>query len=166
MPIPNLTPGGLLPSGIHKCNLSEVKHSFVHNDRRRLIWDGFRMYLGQLRDFAEVKIIYVDGSFTTDKEQFYDQSKPVSDVDIVVEFSDFTEYWSARSRRADLFDHDYVKTTFYVDLWHWYPNFKNDLREFFQTLRVEDATNRSLPAHTRKGLLKVDLEEERKNGQI
>ena len=65
MSIPELEINGELPVGIHIATVEEVEDRFGQsNDRRKLLMSGFKNAIEQF----EVKRIFVDGSFTTDKE--------------------------------------------------------------------------------------------------
>jgi hypothetical protein len=70
MPIPGLTPAGVLPPGIHDCTLAEIKQVFAPRGstaHRRDIYDALLSCFGelQLADFVEHAL--VDGSFVTRK---------------------------------------------------------------------------------------------------
>ncbi len=166
MPIPNFVTGGILPTGIHDCDLTEIEASFVYNNKRQSVWDSFMFYLSQIVVITEVNIVYVDGSFTTDKESFADNGEPPNDVDIVLEFADFQTVNLLFLQYPHLLHHDTVKQNYNVDLWIWAAGVKNDLREFFQYLRPEEAMNRNVPAGTRKGVLRISLDNERQRQTI
>lgn len=166
MPIPDYVTGGILPTGIHDCDLAEIEAVFVYNNKRRNVWNSFMLYLSQLIAIQEVNVVYVDGSFITDKENFTDNNEPPNDVDIVLEFADLQTLNLIASQYPDLVNHDQVKQTYNVDLWFWTVGFRNDLREFFQYLRPEEALNRSVPAGTKKGILRISLDNERQRQTI
>jgi hypothetical protein len=57
-------------------------------------------------------------------------------------------------------DRYYVKSGFYVDMLHWTPVLPpgaEDLIEYFQQLRPEDALRLGVPPGTRKGILRVSI---------
>ena len=69
MPIPNLEANGELPVGIHIATVEEVEDRFGKtNDRRKLLMNGLKNALEQFEK-VEVKKVFVDGSFTTDKDE-------------------------------------------------------------------------------------------------
>ncbi len=69
MPIPLLNTIGELPPGVHLATIEEVERVFGQsNDRRRLLMNGLRKAIAVFKK-ASVTRIYVDGSFTTDKEE-------------------------------------------------------------------------------------------------
>ena len=68
MPIPDLETNGELPVGIHTATVQEVEDRFgKHSNRRKLLMAGLKKAVEQFRQVG-VKKIFVDGSFTTDKE--------------------------------------------------------------------------------------------------
>ena len=56
----------VLPPGIHEATLSEVEQRFDTNERRKALYDGFRDGVQALLH-AGCKIIFLNGSFVTDK---------------------------------------------------------------------------------------------------
>lgn len=157
LPIPSLTKDGILPLGIHVCDLYEIEAVFVYNARRRAIWDGLSLFLEKIRLVPEIDVLYVDGGFITDKEL-------PKDVDVIIEFADLSNYYGLARRQPDLIDRDHIRATFLVDLLFRVepmPPGMKDLREFFQYLRPEDAIRRGLPVGSKKGILRVYLDDER-----
>lgn len=68
MPIPELNADGELPPGIHRATLREVEITFGQsNDRRKLLLSGLKSAAQNFK-VGGVSRIYVDGSFTTEKE--------------------------------------------------------------------------------------------------
>ena len=59
-------PWKVLPPGIHKATLEEVEQRFAINDRRRTLFQGFKNAIDALR-IAGCKVVYLDGSYVTDK---------------------------------------------------------------------------------------------------
>lgn len=69
MSIPTLTATGELPPGIHMATIAEIESTFGQsNDRRRLLLKGLKEAMAVFK-VANVSKIFVDGSFTTDKEE-------------------------------------------------------------------------------------------------
>lgn len=56
----------VLPPGIHDATPAEVEQRFATNTRRKALYDGFRRGLQALL-IAGCKIIFLNGSFVTDK---------------------------------------------------------------------------------------------------
>lgn len=69
MSIPTLMASGELPPGIHMATIAEVESAFGQsNDRRRLLLKGLKEAIAVFK-LANVSKIFVDGSFTSDKEE-------------------------------------------------------------------------------------------------
>lgn len=133
-----------------------------------MIWSGLRTFLKQIATIAEVDSVYVDGSFVTDKERFYSGLGP-KDVDIVIEFPDFgtlNVLWL--KHRAGLMNHDFVKSTFFVDLWlvDGPATHGHDYRKYFTYLRQTEALTRGLSIGTEKGILRISLNHEQQHRTV
>lgn len=69
MPIPELGANGELPVGIHTATVQEVENKFgKSSDRRKLLMLGLKSAVEQFKQ-VDAKKIFIDGSFTTDKEE-------------------------------------------------------------------------------------------------
>lgn len=69
MPIPELEENGELPAGIHIATIKEVEQKFgTSSARRKLLVSGLRTAIKQFEQVG-VQRVYVDGSFTSDKEE-------------------------------------------------------------------------------------------------
>ena len=160
MPIPALLPSGILPAGIHECDLEEIERDWTYNERRREIWRGFQAVKERLLSIPEIEVIYIDGSFTSDKEN-------PRDVDVAVEFFNAQSYFNISGRHKEiLLERDRIKREYLVDLWHGFKNYTNDMAdknaiEVFQKVEERDARKRKLSFRTRKGILKVVLRDVR-----
>ncbi|WP_439695773.1 DUF6932 family protein [Mucilaginibacter sp. AW1-7] len=66
--IPAFTNEGILPAGEHDTTLDDFRSRFVYNSVRAKIYAGFLVLINDLRDI-NCQVIYVDGSFVTDKEE-------------------------------------------------------------------------------------------------
>jgi hypothetical protein len=149
--IPDFEASGILPTGIHDCDLDEIEARYVYNDRRRNIWHPFRFYLRQIAEgIPEVSVAYVDGSFVTDKVE-------PGDVDLILEFSTVADLANVKARLPHLMNRREIKAAHKVDLLtRFEPNPPgDDFRELFQLLKPEDAIDRGVPAGTKKGILKI-----------
>jgi hypothetical protein len=157
LPIPNFVTGGILPTGIHDCDLSEIESVFVYNNRRKFIWQSLTSYFSQIKLISDIDIICIDGSFVTNKEE-------PNDVDIVVEFPDYGRLRDLSMSMPNLFMRQIVKDTLPIDL---LPSFNfplsnmEDMRDFFQKLRPAEAIERGLPVGAKKGILRISLANER-----
>ena len=69
MSIPDLREDGELPGGVHIATIEEVEKSFgSSSSRRQILISGLKMAIDNFKK-ANIKRIYIDGSFTTDKEE-------------------------------------------------------------------------------------------------
>ena len=59
-------PWKVLPPGIHDATLSDIKHRFATNERRKGLYKGFLLGCESLK-FAGCTVVYLDGSYVTDK---------------------------------------------------------------------------------------------------
>jgi hypothetical protein len=83
MPIPPLTPRGLLPAGIHDCTLPELEAAFggqSHTSPRRMMTGHLSAYLAQASRTPLIRAVYVDGSYAAACETPHD-------IDVVVVLS-------------------------------------------------------------------------------
>ena len=60
-------PYKVLPLGIHDATLEEIKTKFAYNDIRKQLFKGFLDCIKSLK-FANCRVVYVDGSFVSDKD--------------------------------------------------------------------------------------------------
>jgi hypothetical protein len=65
--LPDFTPDGLLPPGVHQAEWKEVASRFGYNPWRTSLLEGLRDALENLKN-AGCRTAYVDGSFVTSKE--------------------------------------------------------------------------------------------------
>jgi hypothetical protein len=66
--LPDFTPAGVLPVGVHKADWDELVGRFGTNERRRVLVGGLRTACMTLAA-AGCSQLWVDGSFVTDKER-------------------------------------------------------------------------------------------------
>jgi hypothetical protein len=103
VPIPELTPDGLLPDGLHECTVDEIAAHFGRfqgSDQRPRLTQQLRDYLAELRSAGVGKYLFVNGSFVTDKPR-------PSDVDMLLVLRDDVDLtrpvppfqYNARSRK-------------------------------------------------------------------
>jgi predicted nucleotidyltransferase len=131
--------------------MTEIEAAFVYNERRRFIWQRLGDYLELLKPINEVRVIYIDGSFTTDKEE-------PGDVDVVVEFTGFAKMLKLLEAHRNLFDNKIIKQDYPIDLYprsKQMPGFAHDLLGFFQYMRIEEVIRRNMPRDAKKGVLAV-----------
>jgi hypothetical protein len=80
MPIPDLTPEGFLPEGIHDCTLNEIRErfgQFQESDFRCRLFEKLEEFVRQASRTGLVTAVIVDGSFVTARPE-------PNDVDIIV----------------------------------------------------------------------------------
>jgi len=151
MPIPQFNEYGLLPSGIFNCNEKEILERYcLSNINRNQIWKLFKQFLSIPTPFSLPDHIFIDGGFTSDK--------PITlDIDVVMDishldhFSAYTAigWWSAQ--RQDF------KADYKVDLWLKHNLISNNLIDFFQYVKAEEALAKGISKGFKKGLLKLVL---------
>lgn len=151
VPIPELTEHGLLPLGVHPATLEEVVARFgTDNPRRVRLGEALTRFVDLLRAFGLFTNVFVDGSFTTDREL-------PGDVDVIAHLpvSKIKTELHRHARWAEL-ERDLVKQTFEVDLLIEPSEAGHAMMvAFFQTLKAKDLISRKVPASHRRGILKV-----------
>ncbi|WP_072055336.1 DUF6932 family protein [Aliivibrio fischeri] len=65
--IPEFNDQGNLPEGIHPASMQELIDRFGYNPKRAWLLDGLSMLIKNL-ELAGCNLIYIDGSFVTEKE--------------------------------------------------------------------------------------------------
>lgn len=87
MGLPDWTPGGLLPAGIHAATMADIHERFVEDaperTHRELLFNVFQTYMNLLQRFVHSGRVWVDGGFGTQK------STAPHDVDVVVHPGDW-----------------------------------------------------------------------------
>lgn len=126
----------------------------MRNEQRQKVWHGFTKYRDRLITVSELDIIYMDGGFVTD-------STSPKDVDVVIEFPDVATLIRLATAHRYLRERKYVKDAYKVDIVACFPalppGVTEDMRDFFQRLRPEDAIKRGLSPDTKKGILKLSI---------
>src|SRR4051812_16918569 len=80
MPIPDFTPEGLLPPGLHECTLDELRARFgffQSSDRRPRQFEQLERFLAEARQSGLAEAVIVDGSFVTAADE-------PNDVDLIL----------------------------------------------------------------------------------
>ena len=80
MPIPALTPDGVLPEGVHDCTLDELRErfgQFQRTDWRPRLFERLQAFIREAQRTGFVAAIIVDGSFVTDVDV-------PNDVDVIL----------------------------------------------------------------------------------
>lgn len=149
MPIPEWNDYGILPAGVHSCEIEEIEQRLAFNDRRATLVRGLEQVLGWLCDMPRIESLIVDGSFVTDKEH-------PSDIDAVAMIGNLSDQHQQEWVRAWQPMHSELKAHFHVDLYPTIQGLGNDFSVFFQYLRPEEALERGAPLGTLKGLLRIE----------
>lgn len=68
--VPSFNAEGNLPPGVHLVSWPEVCQAFGHSPRRQTLLKGLREAIRSLKS-AHCQMLYLDGSFVTDKEAIY-----------------------------------------------------------------------------------------------
>jgi hypothetical protein len=148
--IPPLTDAGekwkTLPPGIHTTTLVHVQSRFATNEKRKLLFDGFKMGIVALQK-AGCKAVYLDGSFVSSKPDpgdfdacwdtlGVDESKldPVLNILLVGNFFNF------KKKQKELFQGEFFPSSSMADG-------ESRFIDFFQTGRDGNE----------KGILKINL---------
>jgi hypothetical protein len=149
MPIPQLDSRGLLPAGIHDCDLQEIRSVFAWNPHRRsLLTDFLNCFQNKIRPLFPDPVIF-DGSYVTDKDT-------PDDIDIVL---DLISAPIARQLQGLTFmahHQAYFQSTYRVHLWVNLPGVgANDFCAFFQYVGVKSAKFKGLSPRDLKGVLRL-----------
>lgn len=149
MPLPSLQ-AGELPSGEHLATIDEVEAMFdLQNDRRKLLMTGLKLAIQQFKE-AGVKQIYVDGSFTTDKEDPADIDGCWSVEGEIDETKIDPDFWKWENDYECLQSRERIKGKYHLDFFiaEWIEGESNKpFPQFFQTNRD------GYP----KGIVKIEL---------
>lgn len=149
MPIPALMETGYLPSGEFHCNLDELRDTFGINERRTTLLAKLDAFLHWLRNTHRLDLPYfIDGSYTTSKAH-------PGDIDFVIDLSNATNEQIGTALTLFSLHHTQIKQDFEIDFWYFHPGAQNDLKQFFQYVRIEELQQRQLPPETRKGILRI-----------
>lgn len=92
---PNFEPTGYLPEGIHECTLDDFFQKFMNTPWRSKFKQGLMQLISDLNSIG-VSIIYIDGSFVTNKRLPNDMDICWEDIGI--------DYPAAQKMHPILFD--------------------------------------------------------------
>lgn len=154
MPIPELNSRGELPEGIHTASVTEIEIAFGKStERRQKLMFGLKLALQNLKS-AGVNKVFVDGSFTSQKEEPHDIDgcwSAEGEINLSVldpifwDFETSEDFTIARNQAQEKYGVD-----FFIAEW-LEGNSEKPFPEFFQVNRNGD----------RKGILKIEL-----NGEV
>jgi hypothetical protein len=153
LPIPDLKEYGLLPPGIHKCTIDEIKQKFCYNSSttRVPLWKNFIAFIEWVINMNVFDILYFNGSYTTDKVN-------PNDIDCVLLLPDIINEVQKKNINPKIFNNKFIKSLYKI---HLYLCKEEDDKEneidLFQKIRIEDAIERNIDQNTKKGLLMIIL---------
>ena len=148
MPIPDWNDYGLLPEGIHDCDINELSARLGFNDHRQGLLEGLEAAIQWLGTMPPAESLIIDGSFVTNKER-------PRDIDAVAMIANLTErnqrHWiqSWEPQRA------MIKLDYRVDLYPTVLGHGNNFSAYFQYIRPEEALERGAPLGVLKGILRM-----------
>lgn len=150
MAVPALTQEGYLPAGVHTCTLQEVQDAFGTNDHRNALLSKLCQFIDMMDAQHGLKApIYVDGSFVTGK------TNP-SDIDVVLDLTECNKDEIGEAMIVFAQERCEIKQRLSIDFYPYFPNVGNDLRSFFQYIRLEEMQQKQLPPDSRKGILRIE----------
>lgn len=157
MAVPNLA-NGVLPRGVHDCTLTEAQSAFGHGNphpRRADLWQGLLTFLQVIQPICgpdKFHTLYIDGSYTTDKEA-------PNDIDIVLEAA----LPGSRAVRViqnhgllHILDEVQTQTMYGLHVFVAFPN-DGPWIKFFQRIKPAEAQQRGMSPQDSRGILRVRL---------
>jgi hypothetical protein len=154
MPLPNFTYHGLLPEGVHDCELTDLQEMLVTNPQRELLWKRLQSFVEWARSTDQFTCAYIDGGFITNK--IFPE-----DIDVILQTR--ASYGSDAFLAMEPFFAEGMEKIFAdysVHLHFWcegFPGGMSDFRRFFQYLRPQDAAPRGLKEGAKKGIVRITL---------
>jgi hypothetical protein len=154
MALPKFTYHGLLPEGVHDCELDDLQERLATNPQRELLWKRLVSFTEWAKSTDQFTCAYIDGGFITDK--IFPE-----DIDIILQ--------TRASYGPDAFiamepffaeGMDTILQKYSVHLHFWcegFPGGVSDFRRFFQYLRPQDAAPRGLKEGAKKGIVRIAL---------
>lgn len=121
-------PWKLLPAGIHKATIAEIKAKFVYNPKRTLLFSGLMNGIQELRN-AGCGQMYLNGSFVTSKPNPGDYDVCWNPINVKAMLLDpvLLEFDNERKAQKAKFYGEYFPTT-HIEL-----KSGHTFLEFFQT---------------------------------
>ncbi len=145
---------GVLPEGIHRCTLEEVKSifgRFTRSDRRPQLTEKLAQYIQDARNSGVVSAVVIDGSYVTDKEE-------PGDIDLIVALrSDFDLASEMRPLEYNIQSKPMVRKLYGFDVLPATDGSETYLRllDFFSLVKLDDPDQET--NQERKGLLRIEL---------
>lgn len=144
--IPRLVGNGgiwkVLPPGIHDATMDEIQNTFAHNEIRTALFEGFRQG-SELLEKAGCTLIYLDGSFVTEKSLPGDFDACWDSIGVDINRLDpiFLDFTDGRKRQKERFGGEFFPSSANA-------NGVVNFVEFFQQDRYSSK---------KKGLIRVHL---------
>ena len=157
MAIPDLA-NGVLPEGVHDCTLTEAQNAFAHgnpNEKRVSLWRGLVAFLQAIEPIRHPDVfhsLYIDGSFTTDKED-------PGDIDIVLEAAapgSLAIRAIVQAGLMHILDEDQTHDVYGLHVFLAFPGDDCWIR-FFRTLKPAEAQRRGMSPSETRGVLRVKI---------
>jgi hypothetical protein len=154
MSLPPFNYHGLLPEGVHDCDLDQLRERMVTNSQREILWCRLQEFLQWARATEQFSYAYIDGGFITNK--IFPE-----DIDVILQTR--APYGAAAFCAMEPFfaeGMDAIFDKYSVHLHFWsegFPGGMSDFRRFFQYLRPQDAAPRGLKEGAKKGIVRIGL---------
>lgn len=144
----------VLPEGLHRCTLEEVKAAFGQfrrSDRRPQLTERLARYIQDARNSGVVSAVVIDGSYVTAKEEPGDIDLIVAlwpDFDLTAEMRPLEYNIQSKSMVRKLYGFDVLPA---VDGSETYQRFL----DFFSRVKLIDPDQKT--SQERKGVLRIEL---------
>jgi hypothetical protein len=148
MAIPAWNEYGILPEGVHDCQIEEMGERLGFSPHRLHLVAGLNNALGWMAGLPPIQSLIVDGSFVTDKDA-------PRDIDVVAIISNLSEQHQREWISAWMPEKDRLKRELAIDLYPTVHGQGNDFSAFFQYLRPQEALDRGAPLGVKKGVLRI-----------
>lgn len=145
---------GVLPEGVHLCELAEVNQvfgQFRRSDQRPQLTERLTRYIQDARNSGVVSAVLIDGSYVTNKEEPGDIDLIVAlrpDLDLTAEMRPLEYNIQSKAMVRKLYGFDVLSA---VDGSETYQRFL----DFFSRVKLTDITQRT--TQERKGILRIEL---------
>lgn len=157
MAIPSLS-NGVLPTGIHDCTLAEAEASFGQGNphpNRSTLWQGLLQFLDVIKPICDPNkfhTLYIDGSYTTDKEA-------PNDIDVVLEAAlpgSIAVKAISNCGLLHIVDEEQTQRMYGLHVFLAFPS-DDEWIAFFQKIKPAEAQQRGMSPQDSRGILRVKL---------
>lgn len=110
------SPWKVLPPGVHKATLKEIKEHFAISDHRKILFSGLLEGIRDLRK-AGCRIVLLDGSFITEKPfpNDYDACWDTEEVDLSKLDPVFFDFSNKRKKQKDRYNGEFFPNEVLAD---------------------------------------------------